>query len=639
MGLKDRKRILNHYYAGKSISFQPRSIYDPVYDGAGPMTPFFDMNSQLKENTKALTSDMIVADSINKNPIKNNAVTAMKTSQNNIFGNIKNIASTTMGYAPSLLSFGGQIANAFGSVKSENELLGDAGSSTGRVNGVSYQKQNAVDSEQAMKELGIENTSNTLGLASSGAQIGNSIGGPVGAVAGGLVGGIVGLFGGNSRKKQLQRKIRDAQQYTGRLNQYNRSGALSDSLQRDYYLENEDNSNGILYANKGKDNKVWSQYGYHNGPTNSMVGKGESIVNLNNETATYINKGKKGVDNQPSSVDENDDNVILGNDIDWITGERFSDQAAPNTLKLQYINKLSSKSGRYDKLSSLSSQTKKVQDRELDKYKQPIMENLRQLANRQKMQHDIQNRYSIYRYDSGKNPYLIPAISGLGAAIGQYLTYNNQPIRYHNTYYSNPYQNEALQGLARIRYNIYPELEQIRRANRMGQYSINNAGGLSGAQRYLGRIANTLGTQQNISKAYSNASDVNMNAAKDYYDSLLRAGSAEQSSRIQAAQHDWADYVAAHGAKYKNRDIAISNILNQINSAYQNKFKYDTWQDTANIYRQKLNDEQLDRLAQLGRSRGKTTTNQNYTYETNLYPETSPFGLDLSFQNLIKRYR
>lgn len=42
------------------------------------------MNSQLKENTKALTSDMIVADNINKNPIKNNAVAAMKTSQNNI---------------------------------------------------------------------------------------------------------------------------------------------------------------------------------------------------------------------------------------------------------------------------------------------------------------------------------------------------------------------------------------------------------------------------------------------------------------------------------------------------------------------------------------------------------------------------
>jgi hypothetical protein len=42
MGLKDRKRILNRYQAGKSITFQPRSIYDPIYNGAGPMTPFFD---------------------------------------------------------------------------------------------------------------------------------------------------------------------------------------------------------------------------------------------------------------------------------------------------------------------------------------------------------------------------------------------------------------------------------------------------------------------------------------------------------------------------------------------------------------------------------------------------------------------
>jgi hypothetical protein len=56
-----------------------------------------------------------------------------------------------------------------------------------------------------------------------------------------------------------------------------------------------------------------------------MVGKGESILNLQDETATYVSKGKRGVDNQPSSVRQGDDNIILGNDIDWSNGVKFSD--------------------------------------------------------------------------------------------------------------------------------------------------------------------------------------------------------------------------------------------------------------------------------------------------------------------------
>jgi len=38
-----------------------------------------------------------------------------------------------------------------------------------------------------------------------------------------------------------------------------------------------------------------------------------------------VDKGTKGVDNQPSSVSPNDDNVIAGNDVDWTTGVKFSD--------------------------------------------------------------------------------------------------------------------------------------------------------------------------------------------------------------------------------------------------------------------------------------------------------------------------
>lgn len=51
-----------------------------------------------------------------------------------------------------------------------------------------------------------------------------------------------------------------------------------------------------------KGNKVWTPNGYQSGPVNSLVGKGESIIDYTNGTGTLVTKGKVGVDNQPSSV-------------------------------------------------------------------------------------------------------------------------------------------------------------------------------------------------------------------------------------------------------------------------------------------------------------------------------------------------
>jgi len=37
--------------------------------------------------------------------------------------------------------------------------------------------------------------------------------------------------------------------------------------------------------------KVWTPNGYRLGPVNSLVGKGESIIDYNNGTGTLITKG------------------------------------------------------------------------------------------------------------------------------------------------------------------------------------------------------------------------------------------------------------------------------------------------------------------------------------------------------------
>ncbi len=144
--------------------------------------------------------------------------------------------------------------------------------------------------------------------------------------------------------------------------------------------------------------------------------------------------------------------------------------------------------------------------------------------------------------------------------------------------------------------------------------------------------------QQNISKVYNTAQEANMNARQNYYTQLLNAGAKDQSNRMQAAQHDWLITLLLTVLNIRI-ETSISNMLNQINSAYANKFKYDTWKDTADLYRQRLNDEQLEKLAQLEGARGVSTRNTMPTFTKTYSSETSPFGLDLSFKNLIKLYK
>jgi len=80
--------------------------------------------------------------------------------------------------------------------------------------------------------------------------------------------------------------------------------------------------------------KVWTPSGERFGPVNSLVGKGESIIDYNNGKASYVNKGVKGKDTQPAIASPGDDLVIAGNNIDFTNGISFADQAAPYTKML-----------------------------------------------------------------------------------------------------------------------------------------------------------------------------------------------------------------------------------------------------------------------------------------------------------------
>lgn len=155
-------------------------------------------------------------------------------------------------------------------------------------------------------------------------------------------------------------------------------------------------------------NKVWSPSGYEYGPVNSLVGKGESIINFNNQTASYVKTGKVGKDTEPSSVRDDDDNVILGNDINWKTGNKFSQEALPHTMQIEQINdmekKLNNKNSKYD---SLYKQTSKINNSQFAMAKQAPMQALSMLADQQKAQHDMEGRHALQRFNIGDDvPYL-----------------------------------------------------------------------------------------------------------------------------------------------------------------------------------------------------------------------------------------
>lgn len=542
------------------------------------------------------------------------------------------ITGNTLGnfskFGPNIISqglqFGTSMVNAFdtSNVQNVDQLMGNAGTSQGYVNGVGYQKYNMIDSNQVMDQIKQQNTQNTLQSATSGASAGaaiGAIGGPVGSAIGGVVGGITGLigglFGGNKRKKRQQKQIFNARQRISAFNNFNQSGAMTTALQNQYNSENGD-FDGVLYANSGKDmnRKVWTPSGYKNGNVNSYVGKGESIIDYTNGTGTLVTKGTRGVDNQPSSVENGDKNVVIGNDVDWTNGIRFSDQAAPFTAKLEQFNKYN-KAGRFENKSSLSRFTKDVQDREVNKLKTPILDELKSISQRQQIQHDIQNKRPKYKFDEGSDiPWylrLAPSVHGYLQAFNQYKTYDDEPIKYNDTYRSNPYENIALNGLSRLRYDVTPAVRAARESESRSNYAINNAGGLTGAQKYLARIQNAANAQRAIADIYGTAQINNNKYRSDYYNQLLSAGEQNRSKRMQALQNDYNNYVYSHGAKYKGRDTAVQNMINQINSGFANEFKYRTFQDTLDIYRQKLSEDNKNYINSLRESLAKYSAPSN----------------------------
>ena len=509
----------------------------------------------------------------------------------------------------SAINFTGDTINAFGPVKGTNELLSDSGTTNSIGNGFQYTHQNDINTQNETNELNKENTGNTMKSAASGAALGATVGSIVpgvgtliGGAVGGIAGAITGIFGGAHRKRVLRRRMFNAQQNANRYNSFNQSSAQSDYLQQNYSSQHDDTDNDVINAKRGKDQNmilpgfkhgkgVYTSVGKVNAQPNSRVAAGESIIDgiddVNKTTGHVVKEGKLNQDTNYSNL--NKDSIVLGGDRDMRNGYTFRDQALPYTAALEKINnKYESRTN--DKLNKLrgvvGKESDNVQQAEVNKLKQPIVSKLKDLADQQSYQHQLEQQYSnqmnMYPgYANGKTgiPKMdwlsnaIPSAIGSAASLGQYFQAKNQDIHTPDIYAQNPYEGAALNTLASLRYNPYQVTKAIQEQNAKNMYAINRAGGLSGAQKYLATVASGLQTNGQIADAMYKSQDQNNQYKQMYANALMSAGNEAAQRRQQANQYNTEYAANAHASKLQGQQVGIHNYLDYLNQYVANEYK------------------------------------------------------------------
>lgn len=370
-----------------------------------------------------------------------------------------------------------------------------------------------------------------------------------------------------------------------------------------------------------KGNKVWTPNGYQSGPVNSLVGKGESIIDYTNGTGTLVTKGKVGVDNQPSSVSVNDNNVIAGNDVDWSNGMKFSDQVAPLTAKLQMYNNIEKRAGKKSELSSLSKQTMELQKNQLDRAKAPILQAMKNITDRQERQHQIEDYAAQIKHNCGKDRFdngkslwdktkqtisswstsgkgkVSNSMLDLGYAFPALLETQmlnhwrrENPVM-PNIYAANRYAPIALQTMAGNRVSANPILEKLYAQDRQAAYQLANSGGYTGGQRQANRVALALGNQRNVADALMNVQEKNAAYRNAYAEMAARLGDSDAQRLQQSNQYGWEAYNRAHGAKTKGIETHLANLGLIGQKWLSQRIKNKQYGDILDMYQQDIDNK------------------------------------------------
>lgn len=490
-----------------------------------------------------------------------------------------NVASAAVPYAGALMQnataavdFVSSIGSAGKFNKSADDLLQEAGSAEGNIGGVSYQIQNEIDAQGVSAQTSAENKTNTVGLMGKGAALGASLGmaaGPVGGLIGGAAGAIGGFFGGlfgsSKRKREMRRRVAEAQNKALRQNDFSRSGALTSVMQQNYAREYGDTETQSLYGFKdGKEPEIDTV-------------TGTTIKNYTIETSHGKQKGP-----QNSWVEK--DEVLWDTVGDPLGLNMHVVDHGPNDSARSYLTNTDVVFTNKNDISKMA----------LANAGNPI--GLQALMNEQSNMKNGRQNKGFFAAKNGKLPgfaWGLPEWSNfLGNAAG-YVTakadkakIDADAVSKPDTYQSNSNASQALYILGQQQENPYAIMPELYNTYAKGMYALSNNRGLSGGQRALARLSAMNNLTANAAKLQQAAQSANIAHRQQYADAMLRYGAADAQNRMAALQHDYNAYNQAHGAKLemssrKEADATgfMQNGIKGINDWYMFNKMYKLWQD------------------------------------------------------------
>lgn len=414
--------------------------------------------------------------------------------------------------------------------------------------------------------------------------------------------------------------------------------------------------------------KVWTPNGLQTAPLNSMVGKGESIINYNTGNASLVTKGIKGRDTEGSSVQDNDNNVIAGNDKDYIGylhGKTpglmsFADQVAPITARVQMLNSLI-KDNKHPELSSLSKITKQINTNEVDKVRKPLMNQMKEITDRQAYQHDMKDKYNVYmaslnnKYNCGKNKYNCgkskyadgkeDLMLGLGRLIpsviesGELLNWVKNKPKGSNVYASNPYSTAALQKLSQLKYSPYNELRASQNAERRAAYALNQSGGLTGSQKYLGKVASGIAGMKEDADIYRNAQLQNDKYSQNWAEAALQAGEQQAQRRQAANQYDYETYARAQGARTKGIETHLAGLSALAQKSIADRIKKNQFDTIVGLYNKQLTAQDRENLRNSNGGQSTTNTGTYSPIVNNTVPQSQYWDWQNNKPNALYNYK
>lgn len=567
------------------------------------------------------------------------------------------VLGTAYGLANTISGFAGMKNN----VTSASDLLNRSSKFNQSVNGVQYQGYGGIDTNAETKYFNAKEKSSQISNAVNAAGLGASAGsflGPIGMGVGALIGGIGGffgsLFGRKKRRNELRKRIRNVSEMQSNYNDQQFSQASSQGL-RNQFAENayegssiyncgKDGGTKSKYDNGKMSQQTWTPDGQQYAPVNSLVGKGESIIDYTEGKASYIDKGTKRVDNQPSVAQDGDRIVIAGNDKDWSNGVSFADQVAPFTKRLERLNK-TAKSIQNNKYSD--EQTKQLNLQQIDKSKADILQEMKRITDRQEYQHRITNTIPNARYARGKIDWskvgsvtkgaldtigeLSPYIIGMSYPSKQYNMYKNMTPHADNSYIANPNAERALNILAGMRFDPTSQINSIKDAYRQGLYNINQSGGLTQGQRMAMQVAQNTGYAKNLADVYSQANDINNKYRAAYAQAALSEGQNAASRQQQALATQQENYRQAVARRLLGMENAQKGKLNIFNTIA--KHIYDTRQSNKAL---DYNNKMLDLYnRQLNIDKIRATNSIQNRYSTPYSNYSMPFSNLKSFEDSL----